>query len=116
MTEVIRETVEEHVNEASALWLIRRTAVSAPNYSPRQFSDFDERLDAQIDGLRVAGAEGWKLAQQALDSGAPEDFFPASVLAIEDPGQRFEYILTRAFATQQVVPAVISALGWVEPK
>src|SRR5262245_32729461 len=112
----VRHVLDEHVEEARFVWLQRCAAVSAPNFSPRQFADLDERLEAHIDGLRVAGAVGWNLAQEALDSGEAEDFFPASVLAIEDPGQRFEYILTRAFATQRVVAAVISALGWVDPK
>jgi uncharacterized protein (TIGR02270 family) len=112
----LKQVLIEHLEEASFVWVQRNAAVSAPNYSPKQFADLDERLEAHIDGLRVGGIDGWKLAQEVLDSGMPEDFFPASVLAIEDTGQRFEYILTRAFGIQQVVPAVISALGWVDPK
>ena len=91
-------------------------AVRAPNYSPQQFADFDERLEAHIDGLRVAGEAGWKLAEDALEEEEPEAFFPAAVLAIEAADRRFDAILARAEEASAVAPGVISALGWVEPK
>lgn len=103
----------EHQDEASFLWLQRTHAVQAPNYSPQQFSDLDERLAAHIDGLRVAGDEGWKLAEAALDNEGPEDFFPAAVLAIEAQDARFDTLIERAKRAPEAVPGLISALGWV---
>ena len=44
--------VAEHADEASFLWLQRTSAVHAPNYSPQQFADLDERLAAHIDAGR----------------------------------------------------------------
>jgi uncharacterized protein (TIGR02270 family) len=105
----------EYVEESTFLWLQRASAVSAPNYSRQQFADLDERLEAHIDGLRVGGDEGWKLAEEALDNGGPEDFFPASVLAIESTDDRFARIVARAEEAPEVAPGVISALGWVAP-
>jgi uncharacterized protein (TIGR02270 family) len=114
--ETLSAVVTEHADEASFLWLQRCGAIDAPNYSPRQLGDLDERLEAHIDGLRVAGEEGWKLAEAALDSESAEDFFPASVLAIEAVDDRFTAILERAEELPTVAAGVISALGWVEPK
>lgn len=113
---MLEHVVSEHSDEASFLWLQRSAAVQAPNYDPAQLADLDERLEAHIDGLRVAGDEGWKLAEQALDNEGPEDFFPASVLAVETTDERFSRILDRAAAAPDVVPGVVSALGWVAPK
>ena len=115
-TSSIGAIVEEHAEEASFLWLQRRSAVHAPNYSPQQFADLDERLEAHIDGLRVAEEEGWKVAEAALDNEGPEDFFPASVLAIEAPDHRFARVLERAEASVDVAPGLISAMGWVDPR
>jgi uncharacterized protein (TIGR02270 family) len=113
---VITELVEEHAEEASFLWLQRAVAVDAPNYSPQQFADLDERLEAHIDGLRVAKGEGWKLAEAGLDNEGAEDFFPAGVLAVEAMDGRFADVVDRAEHAPEVVPGLISALGWVGPE
>ena len=111
----INDILEEHIDEATFLWLQRAGAVDQPNYGPTQFADLDERLEAHIDGLLVAGEAGWSLAEAALDNEGPEDFFPATVLAIETADDRLAGIIARAESAADVVPGVISALGWVAP-
>jgi uncharacterized protein (TIGR02270 family) len=80
-------------------------------------ADLDERLAAHIDGLRVAGDEGWLQAEPGLDNGGPDDFFPAAVLALEappeTPGRGFDFLLRRLADSPEALPGVISALGWV---
>jgi uncharacterized protein (TIGR02270 family) len=107
---------EEYAEEAPFLWLQRAHAVNAPNYSPQQFADLDERLEAHIDGLRVAGEEGWRLAEAALESESSEDFFPAAVLALEAQDGRFDRLIEQAQRLPEVVPGLTSSLGWVDPK
>lgn len=114
--ESVAHTLDEHVEEASFLWLQRSCAVDAPNYSPQQFAELDERLAAHIDGLRVADDEGWKLLESALENEGPEDFFPAAVLAIEAKDGRFEALIERAKKAPDAVPGLMSALGWVSPQ
>ena len=75
--------LEEHSDEASFLWLQRADALDAPNYSPQQFFDLDQRLEAHLDGLRVGGDAGWTIAEAALDNEGAEDFFAPAVLALE---------------------------------
>jgi uncharacterized protein (TIGR02270 family) len=115
MTEPLDEMIGEHVAEASFVWLQRCYAVQAPDCSLQQLADLDERLDAHIDGLRVAGDAGWAQATVALDIDTAEDFFPASVLALEAADDRFDDIVRRMEDAPGVVKGVISALGWVEP-
>ena len=115
-TDTLAEVVAEHAEEAAFLWLQRNNAVHAPNYSHRQFADLDERLAAHVDGLRVAGDDGWRCAAEALHSAGPEDFFPAAVLAIESADGRFDELLARAQPAPQAVTGLMSALGWVEPE
>lgn len=112
-TDTLAEVIAEHADEVSFLWLQRTHAVHAPNYSPRQFADLDERLAAHVDGLRVAGEEGRKRVEEGLDNEGPEDFFPAAVLALESNDDRFDALVERTKAASDVVPGVISALGWV---
>ncbi|MGJ7571615.1 TIGR02270 family protein [Variovorax sp. RB2P76] len=115
-SDTLPSVVAEHADEASFLWLQRASAVHAPNYSPQQFADLDERLAAHIDGLRVAGDEGWQHALALTDNEGPEDFFVAAVLDIEAVDGRFDDLVERAKDLPEVVPGLISALGWVEPK
>ncbi len=105
--------VAEYFEEASFLWLQRANSIYAPNYSPQQFADLDERLEAHIDGLRVAGDDGWQLAEAALANEGPEDFFPAAVLAIEANDDRFDKLIEQAIAIPEAVPGLVSALNWV---
>jgi uncharacterized protein (TIGR02270 family) len=115
-SQAVIEVVSEHADEASFLWLQRASAVHAPNYSPQQFADLDERLAAHIDGLRVAGEEGWKHAVALTDNEGPEDFFVAAVPAIKAVDGRFDDLVERAKELPEVVPGLISALGWIEPQ
>ena len=110
---VISEIVSEHACEASFLWLQRTQAVGAPNYSPQQFADLDERLEAHIDGLRVAGEEGLRISFELLDDEEPENFFPAAVLALEADGERFDELVQRASQSPEVTPGLVSGLDWV---
>lgn len=109
----LSQVLDEHCEEAGFLWLQRAHALEAPNYSPVQLADLDERLAAHIDGLRVAGDEGWRLAEAALENKGPEDFFPATVLALEAQDDRFDGLIERAEALPEIVPGMISAFGWV---
>ena len=108
--------VGEHYDEASFIWLQRANANQAPNYDLTQFAELDERLAAHIDGLRVAGDEGWRQAEAALRNERPEDFFPAAVLAIEASNPRFDNLTERAEIAIEVIPGLISGLGWVPPE
>jgi uncharacterized protein (TIGR02270 family) len=105
--------IDEYIDELSFLWFQRCHAIHAPNYSTQQFADLDERLEAHIDGLRVAGDEGWQLAKSALENEGPEDFFPAAVLAIETADDRFDKLIEKVKDISEAIPGLVSALNWV---
>lgn len=107
------DVLDEYCDEATFLWLQRADAVEAPQYSPTQFADLDQRLEAQIDGLRVAGDDGWACAERLADHGGPEDVFPAALLALESPDGRFDDLLSRFDDAPEVLDGIVSALGWV---
>lgn len=101
---VLSSVLDEHVDEAAFLWLQRAHAVHAPNYSPHQFADLDERLAAHLDGLRVAGEDGWQCAAEALENEGPEDFFAAAVLALEAGDGRFDELVAHTRQAPQTMP------------
>ncbi|MGI9500765.1 MAG: TIGR02270 family protein, partial [Geminicoccaceae bacterium] len=67
MNAIIPHIVEQHAEEAAFLWLLRATAVKAPHYDLKDLARLDERVEAHIDGLRVAGEPGWTIALSELD-------------------------------------------------
>jgi hypothetical protein len=66
MPRVLEHIVEQHAEEAAFLWLLRDKAVNAPHYARRHLVRLDERVEAHVDGLCVAGDAGRKIAWEQL--------------------------------------------------
>jgi uncharacterized protein (TIGR02270 family) len=113
-TLIIEWVVEQHAEEAAFLWTTRDRAVRSPNYSLKDLSSLDERVEAHLDGLRVAGQFGWQLCEQALDKEEPSRVFAAGVLAFDsgDLGRIYR-VLETACLVPELERELISALGWL---
>ncbi len=67
---VLKDIVRQHAEQAAFLWTIYDDALLNPedpgneNMDEERISRVLEQLEAHIDGLRVAGAEGLKIAQE----------------------------------------------------
>ncbi len=113
----IKGIITEFVEEAAFLWQLRTRAVSAPHYSLDDLAKLDERLEAHIDGLRVAGEQGWEICENYLTSKIPAEYFAPSVLALEgDMATRTQAVLDAIGKDEDKARAFISALGWITYK
>lgn len=111
---MIRAVVEQHAEEAAVLWLLRDAAALAPHYDLAALADLDDRLDAHLDGLRVAGRGGWALCKQALDLAGPGEIFAAAILAFDPPDSaRIGDVLDAAGDSPELARGLVSALGWL---
>jgi hypothetical protein len=63
---VIPVVIEQHAEEAAFHWLLRDAAVRTPHYSLDSLAKLDNRLEAHIDGLCIAGEAGWNICQEQL--------------------------------------------------
>ena len=115
MPTIIPEVVSQHAEEAAFLWLLRDSAVGAPHYKPIDLQRLDNRVEAHIDGLRVAGDPGWDIVwKQAEERPEPGELFAAGVLAFESGiASRTDSVLTLASTKPDLGRAVASALGWL---
>ncbi len=106
--------VEQHAEEAAFLWSQRDRAVTAPNFRLKDLARLDERVEAHLDGLRVAGQFGWKLCERALAEPGPGEVFAAAVLAFGsgDP-DRSAAVVKVASSSPKLQRGVVSALGWL---
>ncbi len=114
----IPHIIDQHTEEAAFLWLLRDNAVTEAHYDLNHLSDLENRLEAHLDGLRVAGETGWHRAlenlQQFPESG---EMFAAATLAFESSSvEKLQTINDIAEAHPETERGLISALGWVEQK
>ncbi|MBB6408623.1 TIGR02270 family protein [Mesorhizobium sangaii] len=117
MPRVIEHIIDQHAGDAAFLWLQRDEATDAPHHRRKELDRLDERLEAHIDGLRVAGEWGWRAAEAAFEQyGEPGEAFVAAVLAFENHSERrIARVLNSIASSAELSRAVIAALGWVEP-
>lgn len=108
------EVVSQHAEDAAFLWFSRDRAVRAPHYYLKDLARLDERVEANTDGLRVAGSVGWNLASKALKQEGPGELFAAAVLAFESKETERQAIVFDAIGKKPALArAAISALGWM---
>lgn len=112
---IISNLLTQHSEEASFLWLLRNAAVRAPHYKLKDLAKLDNRVDAHIDGLRIAGDEGWEICKEALAWKEAGEIFTASVLAFESGNEdRIQDVLKVGTAEPGLSRGIISALGWID--
>lgn len=65
---VLPHILRQHAEQAAFLWTLYDNALLLPDENPEMdeeaLADLVDRLEAHLDGLRVAGAEGMKLAEE----------------------------------------------------
>jgi uncharacterized protein (TIGR02270 family) len=111
---IINEIVWQHSEESAFLWLLRHSAVDAPHYLLPDLAHLDDRVEAHIDGLRIAGDEGWEICKEALSWEEAGEIFTASVLAFESGiEKRIQDVLEAVSDDYELSRGVISALGWI---
>jgi uncharacterized protein (TIGR02270 family) len=106
--------ITQFAEEAAFLWRLRTSVVNAPHFTLDDLAALDERLEAHIDGLRVAGDAGWDVCENNFGNEYPEVYFAPSVLAIEGGNMtRIEAVLDAIGRNAAKARALISALGWI---
>jgi uncharacterized protein (TIGR02270 family) len=106
--------ISQHTEGASFLWILRGGAVAAPHYSLADLAKLDNRVEANLDGLRIAGDAGWEISKEALSTEEPGEVFAASVLAFESGKKdRLDTVLQAGTASLELSRALVSALGWL---
>ncbi|MET0049737.1 MAG: TIGR02270 family protein [Candidatus Thiodiazotropha sp.] len=112
---VLDNIVSQHAEESAFLWLLRDDAVAAPHYRLDDLIQLESRIDAHLDGLRVAGAAGWEHCLEQLGFSEKGEVFTAAYTALDsavDAG--LSPVLEVIHDTPETTRGLVSALGWVE--
>ncbi|WP_437661591.1 TIGR02270 family protein [Sorangium sp. So ce1182] len=108
------EIFEQHASEAAFLWSYRDAAAVDPLYDLQSLGELDERLEAHVDGLRLAGDAGWEICRSAVDEDEPGSLFAPMVLAVERRDLKgIAEVLDVGGGVPALARAIVSALGWV---
>lgn len=112
---VNREVLSQHSEEAAFLWTIRTRAIGEPHYSLQDLARLDERVEAHLDGLRVAGDVGWNFCRANLANDGPGEIFALTVLAFgAGKRERMRDALYAGCVSPKVWPGLVSGLGWLD--
>lgn len=99
------------------LWLLRDGAVGAPHYDLKDLVKLDDRLEAHLDGLRIAGDAGWEICLEQLGFEEAGEVFAAGYVALEtDNPERLEKVLEVVAKEPGLRHPLVSALEWQEPE
>jgi len=114
MNPVITGVIEQHAEEASFLWGLRDLVILAPHFTLASLARLDDRVEAHLDGLRIAGAAGWDLCSRVMEDGGVGAIFVVAVLAFEGNLEaKIEGVLTAGSSTPEAARQITSALGWL---
>lgn len=112
----IAALVQQHAEEALHLRHLRSAQVRAPQAGLAQLLRLDERLEAHLDGLAVAGAEGLARAEATLEQPGSAEMFTAFAAALQaGDAATLQRLLALAQATPSAWRGAVSALGWISP-
>jgi uncharacterized protein (TIGR02270 family) len=110
---VIPEIVSQHFDGASFLWLLRSRAVDAPHFGLDELAELDDRLEAHLDGLRLAGGQIDAAAAETMASPDPGVVFVLTVLALERADHiRLMALFELVAQNPKVRSGLTSAFGW----
>jgi uncharacterized protein (TIGR02270 family) len=106
----------QYVEGAAALWNRRGSLVRARGTGLKRLQIEDARLEAHLEGLRLGGARASEALTGAFSSLGFGEVFPAAILALErrDVGM-FDQVAAVVRAMRELEPALVAAVGWIEP-
>ena len=113
---ILANIVRQHAESAADLFTARFVLVAAPRIRLFELRQYDDRIDAHLDGLSVAGDQSSSFCE-ALDASPVGTLFTATVQALKGREQPW---LDRLLASAEIDPAtrpgLISAFGWIGPE
>ncbi|ORM45594.1 hypothetical protein B6D51_24430 [Pseudomonas chlororaphis subsp. chlororaphis] len=112
---LIMNMIDQHAEEAGFLALLRDQAMRAPHYDLDDVGKLDERIEAHLDGLRIAGLPGLDAVLQQLSPHAQGEVFAATVPAFETGNIAAMATLAEQVRTREGSERFMAAaLGWLD--
>jgi uncharacterized protein (TIGR02270 family) len=114
---IAAEVVRQHVEQAAFLWAQRDTWSLEDPPDEAVIAEIGQRVEVNLDGLRIAGAAAWRFVDQQLEDFPDKgEFFVAGWLAIEHgDAKRVESAIEAARQAEER-RGLVGALSWHKPQ
>ena len=117
MPAIVENVVYQHAENVCSLWLQRQQAVEEPHYSFTDLVHLDNRLDANLEGMRVAGKHGLPFLDEMIQAEDEGAVFAKALLAIErNDSKLFSELMEQAQDKREFLVELDSALAWAHPE
>ena len=112
---VVESVVHQHAEEAAFQWGRRSNAIRSPMYALKDLAELDNRVEAHVDGLRLAGERAWVACEESLANG-PGEMFAATAFALrtepDKMASRLKTLLAQLESTPEFQRGVVGGLGF----
>jgi uncharacterized protein (TIGR02270 family) len=110
---VIAPIVARHFEEAAILWQHRDADAHGTQRTFEELADLDGRVNAQLDGLRIAQSYGWDESTIEPNLSDPGEAFVRTLLSLEGKkSEALEKVLEAVAGDEAAVRGVVSGFGW----
>jgi uncharacterized protein (TIGR02270 family) len=112
---IVSTVVQQHAHDAVIQALNRTALVESPAATLERLLRFDRRLAANLEGLRIAGQEGWALAEAGLENPSGGSLFVVAVRALEEhDATRVDRAIRIAQAVDASRDGLLASFEWVD--
>jgi uncharacterized protein (TIGR02270 family) len=112
---IVATVLAQHIEDIAVVYSTRATLAKSPHVRLHNLGRFDDRLEAHLDGLLVAGESGWPFCTEALERGSLGSVFAAAVTSIANwNAERLDRLFALVAAQPQLRTGLFSAFAWLE--
>lgn len=117
MPSIIESVVYQHAENACSLWWQWHNARHEPHYDFSELQALESRIDANLDGLLIAGDAALPFLQELIDADDEGALFTSAIQALRK-GDRARFMnLLDAFRDQShALKELDSALAWIHDR
>lgn len=110
---VIPSIISQHASELAFLWTQRERMLYSPCYTRSDLSALEERMDAHLDGLTIAGEVGWQTASKEVTATDADGAFCLMRLALRrNDSVLAEQLIEQSQSVPSMARGLLSALAW----
>ncbi len=115
---IVPDVVRQHAEQAAFFWAQRDTLMAEDPPDVKVVAGVDKRLEANLDGLRIAGSAAWPFIVAAYkDFPEKGELFLYAWMAIEQTdGRRVLEAVEFGRATEDDARGLVGALAWHRPE
>ena len=112
-----RHIIEQHIDDAAFLWVLRSVAVDQPHYLTSDIVSLESRIDKHLDGILASLSRAWPLCLRAAEFEEGGEAFLLAVTAFRSlEVEKIKQSVDLAVVNDETFKGFVSAMGWLPGK